>query len=149
MTTRAILAVGVALALCGCGDLDNCADDDGRNELAEAKNASTDTTAGVFTSCPWEGPRDPFPAKVTLRFEHGLGATPETVSSYVSFASKDSDFTENAGNQGRIRCVDDTEIWIKNDTCEESFFVRVVAQASGNTHTTCSCPDRIAGRCAD
>jgi hypothetical protein len=141
------LAISVVLLLSGCSELDNCPDDDGQTSMAAATESSTDSAAGIYTSCPWEGPRDPFPAKVTLRFEHGLPATPEIVTSYVSFASTGSDVTENAGNQGRIRCVDDTEIWIKNDTCEEDFFIRVVAHASGSTHADCTCNDRLAGNC--
>jgi hypothetical protein len=148
MRTKAF-ALAVVLLLSGCSDLDNCPDDDGDHVVAEAELSTTDTTSGIYSSCPWEGPRDPFPAKVTLRFVHGLAATPELVTSYVSFAPDESDVTENAGNQGRIRCVDDTEIWIKNDTCEKNFFIRVVASASGETHTDCSCGDRLAGNCPD
>ena len=79
---------------------------------------------------------------------HGLGATPETVNSYVSFVSEGSDATENAGNQGLIRCVDDTEIWIKNDTCEEEFFIRVVAYASGSPSTSVTCSATEIAGCA-
>jgi hypothetical protein len=76
-----------------------------------------------------------------MRFEHGLGTTPEVVATYVSFRRSGSDVSENAGNQGRIHCVDNDEIWIKNDTCEEGFYVRVAAWASGTTDTPCTCEE--------
>jgi len=144
MTIRAVL-ISACLGLLGCSDLDNCAEDEGEAVDADPKYAMTDTTTGVFTSSPWEGPRVAFPPKVTVVFTHDLGATPEIINSYVSFESKGSDQTENAGNQGRIRCVDDREIWIKNDTCEESFFVRVVAQTTGTMHAECTCRERVGG----
>lgn len=148
MMIRAVL-ISACLGLLGCSDLDNCAEDEGEVIPANAPKAMPDVATGTFTSCPWEGPRSPFPAKVTLRFAHGLGATPEIVSTYVSFKSEGSDLTENAGNQGRIRCVDDEHIWIKNDTCEESFFVRVVAQASGETNTAESCCEQLNEDCPE
>ena len=146
MTIRIVL-LSACLGLLGCSDLNNCAEDEGEEVDADASHAITDQTAGIFSSCPWEGPRNPFPPKVTVKFTHDLGATPEIVNTYVSFASKGSDQTENAGNQGRIHCVDDKEIWIKNDTCEESFFLRVVAHATGNTHAACTCSERVGGVC--
>jgi hypothetical protein len=76
-----------------------------------------------------------------MRFEHGLGTTPEIVNTYVSFERQGSDVTENAGNQGRIKCVDSQEIVIKNDTCEESFYIRVVAYASGSGGASTDCQD--------
>jgi hypothetical protein len=148
MMIRAVV-ISACFALLGCSDLNNCAEDDGEVINANHQEAISDKSTGVFYSCPWEGPRSPFPPKVTLVFTHDLGATPEVVSTYVSFQSEGSDLTENAGNQGRIRCVDDEEIWIKNDTCEESFFVRVVAQASGATNMTRRCCEQLNEPCSE
>ena len=131
----------VVLALCGCSELDNCPDE-GEDRKVPLGDRQSDAEAGVYSSSPWEGPHEPFPAKTLLRFEHGLGTTPEVVVTYLSFTREDSDLSENAGNQGRIYCVDNDEIWIKNDTCEEDFHVRVAAWASGTTDTTCTCADR-------
>jgi hypothetical protein len=132
--------------LLGCSELDNCPDE-GEDITVPLGDRRSDPETGFYESSPWEGPRDPFPAKTLVRFEHGLGTTPEVVVSYVSFSDDDSDVSENAGNQGRIRCVDNTDIWIKNDTCEESFYIRVVAVASGTLDTACSCEQRFADEC--
>jgi len=129
----------LVLALCGCSELDNCPD--GSDQEVEITTGTTVRDPLMYWSAPWLGPRDPFPAKTMMRFRHDLGTTPELVSSYVSFKSEGYDVTENAGNQGRIYCVDNTDIWIKNDTCEESFYVRVAAWASGTTDTPCTCEE--------
>src|SRR5690349_7197763 len=99
MMTKLLCLVG-AVFLCGCSELDNCPDDAKHAIYADAPDASTDTEALVYTSAPWEGPRNPYPARTCLHFVHDLGSTPETVSTYVSFNSTGSDLTENAGNQG-------------------------------------------------
>ena len=127
------------LFLAGCSQLDNCPDEAKRSIYAAEGTTNLETL--TYTSAPWGGPRNEFPAKTCVRFEHGLGTTPEIVNTYVSFSSKGGDETENAGNQGRIKCVDGEQIVIKNDTCEESFFIRVVAQASGATTTPNTCAD--------
>jgi hypothetical protein len=125
------------LLLCGCSALDNCPDEAEHSIYADAPNAHTE--ALVYTSAPWEGPRNPYPPRTCLHFVHDLRATPETVTTYVSFHRTGADLSENTGNQGRIKCVDDREIVIKNDTCEDSFFIRVVAQATGSVTTGETC----------
>lgn len=145
LTMTKLLAPLLLLLLTGCSELDNCPDE--RDEDIEVTTGTTDPSSLMYWSAPWEGPRDPFPAKTMMRFRHDLGTTPEVVVTYVSFAPNDYDVSENAGNQGRIRCVDDTDIWIKNDTCEEGFYVRVAAWASGTTSASCTCEDRFAGVC--
>jgi hypothetical protein len=149
MLRRATLPLAVlSFWLGGCSALDNCPDGSSApGDAVVIKGGTTDPDALIYTSSDWEGPRDPFPAKRLMRFEHHLGVTPELVVTYVSFNAEGSDVTENAGNQGRIQCVDDDDIWIKNDTCEEDFFIRVAAYASGATHTACSCTDQFARRC--
>jgi hypothetical protein len=143
MTKRLLsfTSVAGALLLLGCSGLDNCPD--AATKAIEIKDGTTDKMALFYESASWTGePRDeeprkrhPFPAKTCLRFLHELGATPEVVTTYLSFEADGSDVTENAGNQGRIKCVDDHEIVIKNDTCEEDFFIRVAATASGSSHS--------------
>jgi hypothetical protein len=137
------------LALCGCSELDNCPDGshDTEQEPVTTPNRVSDSESGVYSSSPWEGPHVPYPAKTLMRFEHGLETTPELVVSYLSFDREGTDLTENAGNQGRIYCVDNSDIWIKNDTCEEDFYVRVAAWASGTLDTTCTCKDRFQKKC--
>jgi hypothetical protein len=105
----------------------------------------------MYYSSPSWGPRDRYPAKTTLHFIHNLGFTPEYVQSFVSFEPDSSDFSENAGNQGRWECMDDRQIVIKNDTCEEKFYVFVTAYGSGELHAPCTCEERAenSGQCPD
>ena len=90
----------------------------------------------VYESTGWNGGFEPFPPNTDVHFVHGLGVQPFLVKTYLSFRDEGTngpgggDATENAGNQARIQCVDDREIVIENDTCEEDFFIRVVAIAS-------------------
>jgi hypothetical protein len=148
-TTRALLAA-LLLALTGCNQLDNCPDalDPITVQPAPAKDeypGSTDLEALVYESKPWEGPLDAFPASTTMRFVHDLGVRPTVVVSYVSYTPTGTndgdggDVTENAGNQGRILCVDAHEIVIENDTCEEDFYIRVVAVATGHESKARKC----------
>jgi len=137
----------LVLALCGCSELDNCPDGS-EDQLVPvtASGVVSDPESGVYSSSSWQGPHQPFPAKTLMRFEHGLDTTPEVVVTYVSFDDTPTDVSENAGNQGRIYCVDNTDIWIKNDTCEEDFYVRVYAWASGTTDTPCTCAEYFENR---
>ncbi len=137
--TKFLLAA-LFLALAGCDKLDNCPD--ARDPItASDKNSSTDLEAMVYQSTGWEGGFEPFPPNTELHFVHGLGVEPYLVKAYVSFSTDGTngagggDTTENAGNQGRIQCVDAREIVIENDTCEEHFFIRVVALASPSGKT--------------
>src|SRR5688500_13049513 len=107
--TLSPLAFLGALLLLGCSELDNCPD--GQDPI-DFNGGRSDPDALIYESSGWDEPRQPFPAKTCMRFAHGLGTTPELVQSYVSFSSKGTDLTENAGNQGRIECVDDQEIVI-------------------------------------
>ncbi len=160
MTTRAILTVCAALNLIGCSELDNCPDaakaaveigmrpeagaaatePEGAGGAGGANAAEpTEPSPSIYESSKWDASRVAFPAKTCMRFYHGLDTTPEIVNSYVSFERSGSDVTENAGNQGRIKCVDSEQIVIKNDTCETDFFIRVVAYASGAVDTSTDC----------
>lgn len=152
MTKACLLAV--LLALGGCDQLDNCPDalDPIPVEPRPADGedpGSTDLDALTYESAPWEGPLHAFPASTILRFEHDLGHRPTFVTSYVSFSADGTndgdsgDVTENAGNQGRILCVDAHEIIIENDTCEEDFYIRVVAMATGHESTAVVCQKEI------
>jgi hypothetical protein len=138
--TRPLIFVAMLGLFSGCSELDNCPD--AREDLL-IETGTTYPDALVYESKPWGGPLDAYPAKTMLRFVHDLGTRPEVVVTYVSFSEFGtdlSDVTENTGNQGRIKCVDAHEIDIVNDTCEESFYIRVVATASGEGSTETSCP---------
>ena len=134
----------MALTLSGCSGLDNCPDASSTAievpvPEGDAEAGPADGTPSVYESSSWKGDRMAFPAKTCMRFKHGLGTTPEIVNTYVSFERRGSDVTENAGNQGRFKCVDSQEIVIKNDTCEEDFYIRVVAYASGSGGDSTDC----------
>ena len=47
--------------------------------------------------------------------------------------------TQNAGSAGLITCVDDNVIVVKNGTCENGFFIRVTALATGKTTGFAEC----------
>jgi hypothetical protein len=145
-TTRVLLAA-LFLALTGCDQLDNCPD--GKDPIpADPKKGYTNLEAFTYESAPWDRDFQPFPPNTDVHFEHGLGVQPFLVKTYLSFKSEGTngagggDATENAGNQARIQCVDAERIVIENDTCEEDFFIRVVAIAlpSGSMDSVCPKP---------
>jgi len=142
---RSLLALGVLGAACGCSALDNCPD--AQDDITIDRPEDTDTTDLVFNSSKWDDKLDPFPAKTQLKFKHYLGVTPEFVQPYLSFSTNGTNgaaggsVTPTAGNETAIECVDSQEIIIKNDTCERSFFIKVVAFGSpkgDRNDTTCS-----------
>jgi hypothetical protein len=142
-TTKACLTA-LLLALIGCDQLDNCPDSLDP-QVARAEKSTVDLDELVYVSAPWEGPFEPFPPNTDIHFEHGLGREPFLVKTYLSFKSEGTngagsgDATENAGNQARTQCVDAERIVIENDTCEEDFFIRVVALALPDGDTTVDC----------
>jgi hypothetical protein len=154
--------------LTACDKLDNCPDAGDPREIFPSKSGEAgaaasdegeggsggaDGTSDVSTgplfyeSAPWGGPLTPFPPDTDLHFIHNLGHVPTMVKTYLAFSSagtSEGDVTENAGNQGRIQCVDAERIVIENDTCEEDFFIRVVAISSGKESDKISCKPNVA-----
>jgi len=128
-----LAAVLLAAASAGCSALGNCPAGQTDAIAIDKGDAGTDTAALTYASAPWDGPLDKFPAKSIVSFKHYLGVVPLTTQTFVSFSSNGTDdagggdVTENAGNQGRIVCVDSDVIMVKNDTCEDSFYIRVIA----------------------
>jgi hypothetical protein len=138
--TKACLLALVSL-LAACDKLDNCPDE---LDPIPVDTGRTDTDALVYESAAWDGPLEKFPPETDLHFIHDLGVVPTLVKTYLAFSSKgtgEGDVTENAGNQGRIQCVDAKQIVVTNDTCEEDFYIRVVAFGAGSSDTTISCKD--------
>jgi hypothetical protein len=151
--TKACLLALVSL-LAACDKLDNCPDE---REPIPIEDRHTDRTALVYESAQWGGETlpwpdhqevqllDHFPPDTELHFKHGLGVVPTLIKTYLAFSKEGTngpmggDVTENAGNQGRIQCVDAEEIVITNDTCEEDFYIRVVAYGLGSTSTEIFC----------
>lgn len=128
------------LATWGCSELDNCPDaQDPRTIPNEPGMTLVDEL--YYESAPWSGPLTPIPAKSELSFEHGLGVTPLLVKAYYSFTEDgtnqdgDGSVAEIAGNLGPQQCIDHKVIVISNDTCEQDFYVRVVAMGRSPTDT--------------
>jgi hypothetical protein len=132
---RLLTALTALAAACGCSDLDNCPDAQDRKTIPN-KPGTTDVDNLYFESAPDNGPLEPFPAKTELMFEHGLGVKPLLYKAYLSFTINgtandgDGSVTEVAGNEAPAECSDHRVIVIKNDTCEKSFFIRVVAMGA-------------------
>ena len=130
----------ILLATCGCSELDNCPDEQKRKTIPNDPSMTL-VDELFYESAPWNGPLNHIPAKSELSFEHGLGVTPLLVKAYYSFTKdgtnqdEDGSVTEIAGNEGPYECVDHKVIVIKNDTCEPSFYVRVVAMGQSPRDT--------------
>jgi hypothetical protein len=144
-TTRSVRLRALALAImsAACNSLGNCPA--GKPDIT-VDSGTTDRDAGIYYSAPPWGPRVPYPAKTTLHFIHDLGFTPLFPESFVSFTAEGSDESENAGNQARWKCIDDHEIVIENDTCED-FYISVKAHGPDDLHNPCSCAEQAAGEC--
>lgn len=87
----------------------------------------------VYESHPWSGVLQGYRSDTTVTFIHGLNVIPELVQTYVSYSEVgiiNYNVTENAGDQGLIECVDDRVIVLKNNTCIEEMWIRVVATAT-------------------
>ncbi len=139
MMTKLVAFVAFSALSLGCEVLGNCPPE---SDPITMDTGTTDVDALVYASGPIDGPRTHFPAKTFVHFIHDLGYMPDDVNSKVSFTELGSDSSENTGNQGRIKCVDDHEIVIKNDTCEEDFWIQVSASAALKWHARCPCTER-------
>jgi len=133
-----------ATALTGCSDLGNCPPD---GEELTVTTGETRAEARLYQSAPLRGPLDPFPANTTVHFVHDLGFTPELQQAFVSFTATGSDSAVSPGNQTRWLCVDDHEVIVRNDTCED-FFISIAVSGSGLDHAPCTCAEGLAaGKC--
>jgi hypothetical protein len=135
--------LALALVSAGCSSLGNCPA--GQADIV-IETGKTVREQGLYYSAPPWGPRDPFPAKTTLHFIHDLGFSPVFHGSTVSFDAEPRDWSENVGNQGRWKCIDDHEVVIENDTCED-FFISITLWGPDDVHNRCSCAQRAAGKC--
>jgi hypothetical protein len=130
---RPLLALAALVTSSGCSELNNCAE--GSDVVIEVEGGTTYPESLVFESAPADGPLEPFPAKRKLRFAHNLGITPFLTQPSLSFArygthgGEDGSISLPAGNSTLLDCVDSQVIVLRNDTCEEGFYVRVVAIA--------------------
>lgn len=129
---RPLLALALLVTSSGCSDLNNCSE--GSDVVIDVEGG-TNPDSLVYESAPTDGPLARFPAKRKLRFEHNLGVTPGLIQPTLSFAEhgtnggKDGSISWPAGNSTLLDCVDSSVIVLRNDTCEDGFYVRVFAMA--------------------
>jgi len=128
----------------GCSSLDNCPA--GRQDIvADDTHALRDVERLLYESAPDDGPLQEFPAKTQIVFEHGLGVVPSLKEAFLSFKLEGTNgagggsISEAAGNEALWECVDSKVMVVKNDTCEKSFFIKVVALGAPNGSTKVSC----------
>jgi hypothetical protein len=127
------LALAVLITSSGCSELNNCTE--GSDVVIDVEGGTTYPDSLVFESAPTDGPLTPFPAKRKLRFEHNLGITPVLIQPSLSFAEhgtnggEDGSISWPAGNSTLLDCADSHVLVLRNDTCEDDFFVRVFAMA--------------------
>jgi len=138
--------------LAACSSLGNCPKEQDPRivQLSSSADGAGGGTGKKYTdpflgyeSAPLSGPLAEFPAQTQVVFVHNLGAQPEFLATELSFSPNGiagGDLSENAGSQGEITCVDDNVIVVKNGTCENSFFIRVTAIASGTVKGSKPCP---------
>jgi hypothetical protein len=93
-------------------------------QSARSAPVRTDEEALTFDSAPGGRRLDPFPAKTTVRFEHGLGQVPLLPQILLAFGPEGTNGAGGgsvaiaAGNEALITCMDAHVIEVKNDTCE-------------------------------
>lgn len=89
-----------------------------------------------------------FPQGRTYTFYHGLGKIPLAAPVYVSFCeqlipggnddciSKSNNVAQASGNLALYEEWDEEKITIRNDTCENNFYMRVVIFADEDATTS-------------
>ncbi len=112
------------------------------------EGGTTNESRTIFQSSRLGEPYLHFPQGRVYQFHHGLGRPPASIDIFVSFreqlvADGDTDdktrpnnVAPSAGNQAVIEVWDDEMIQIRNDTCENNFYVRVVALADPDEDIT-------------
>jgi hypothetical protein len=129
---RLFTALGALAVACGCSGLDNCPD--AREAITIDRPGATDKDVWIYSSSEGWDSFDEYPAKTELRFKHDLGVPlwADAVLSFKAKATSEGSFTPAAGNSAEFSCMDSHTIVLRNNTCERSFFVKVVAFGSPN-----------------
>lgn len=124
---QSAVAVWLVVSACACSSLDNCPEGQAAITVGGGK---TDAMALTYDSAPGGREWHAFPAKTVLRFEHDLGQVPLPDKIYLSFSphgpAGNGSFSLASGNLALITCMDAHVVELKNDTCEEDFFVRLI-----------------------
>lgn len=122
------LAVGVAL-LTAIGGCQNVEEQSGDLLLEDLPCAGVDAVTGVWESVSWPTQSscawNLFDHRVTLRVFHGLGRTPSTVLTYLSFLETGESAVLSAGDMSRIKSVDAASVVLQNRS-KQHFFMRLV-----------------------
>jgi hypothetical protein len=87
---------------------------------------------GVYMTSPWDRGLLLFPSGMHYSLVHGLGRTPSSVQSYLSFdgdgTADGGELAQAAGNQVGILGMDAQTIELSNDSCVE-YWLLVTASA--------------------
>lgn len=128
-----MVTLAVLVATSGCSELNNCVE--GSDEVIIVEGGTTYPDSLFYESAPTDGPLARFPAKRPVQFKHGLGITPIEWEAELSFAGHGTNgagggsISKSAGNSTLLDCMDSDVIVLRNDTCEDDFFVRVIVEA--------------------
>ncbi len=102
-------------------------------DAVEYTEGTVNPSGTVYVTSDWNEGWLHFPAGRRYKLVHGLGQTPHTVNTYLSFSesplSSGNNASESAGNQAVIEGVTDEAVTIRNDSCAE-FWLRLTADAS-------------------
>ncbi|MFZ5890921.1 MAG: hypothetical protein ACOY0T_07715 [Myxococcota bacterium] len=131
--------ISITIFAAACSATDSCPN---AQPVRIIDTGTTDTNELLYESAPWNGPLEPFPAMSELIFKHHLGVTPQIMQTHVSFSQNGTDgsgLAENAGDTGEMTCVDSQVIRVRNNTCENHLFIRVVAMATRSASTELKC----------
>lgn len=143
---RALAGMMLLTLASGCSDLRNCPAD--VKEPRIIKTGISDPDLKSYWSAPPRADLDHFPAKTKLRFEHDLGFIPAVVNVYLSFEAHGTNgndagsISPSAGNQSLIDCWDAHVIEVRNDTCEDGFYIFVTATGEAPTALDSNGDDR-------
>ena len=102
------------------------------NADAEVRGGLLSPTCTSFQSSSIEQPYLHFPAGKRFQFHHGLRQTPLVVQSYLAFVpnplpgDRNGNTAETAGNQVIIEHWNEEYVQVRNDTCEDEFYLRLV-----------------------
>lgn len=117
----------------GCSDLRNCAEEKSEPIPGGVDHPVVDKQLKTYWSAAPGYDLDAFPAKTKLLFEHHLGFVPAVVNVYLSFEAHGTNgsgagsISPSAGNQSLIDRWDAEAIEVRNDTCENGFYILVTA----------------------
>lgn len=134
-----VVALAVLATSSGCSELNNCTEGSDVPIIVEGGKTFPDSL--IYESAPDDGPLTHFTPKRKLKFEHGLGIKPILIVPSLSFDKHGTDggdvgnITLPSGNMTLLDCADSHTIVLRNDTCEEDFYVRVVAMAVAEGET--------------